>query len=86
MIGAFRVTTHQPGAVLFLLFFRELRCAVYRYFKCRHLFQPFHCTVVAILAYLRHLLRIVNTEQVIHGDIYRHHQYKLIAGRAIRRE
>ena len=82
MIGAFRVTTHQPGAVLFLLFFRELRCAVYRYFKCRHLFQPFHCTVVAILAYLRHLLRIVNTEQVIHGDIYRHHQYKLIAGRA----
>lgn len=33
--------------------------------------------VVAVFAQLRKLLRVVNTEDVVYGDVYDHHEYEL---------
>lgn len=39
--------------------------------------HPLDCPVVAVLAQLRKLLRVVNTEDVVYGDVYDHHEYEL---------
>ena len=70
------VAAYLPGAVGRLLLLRQPGRPVDGDIPFCHRLQPFHRPVVAVLADLRHLVRVVQTEDVIYSDVNRHHQYK----------
>ena len=79
MVGAFGIATHQPRGIFLAFGFGQELCTVYSDGLLADLLEPFHGTLVAVRTDLRHLLRIVDTEKMVYGDIDGHHQYQGMA-------
>ena len=79
VVGALGIATHQPRGIFLALGFGQERCAVDTDGLLADLFEPLNGTLVAVGTDLRHLLRIVDTEKMVDGDVDGHHQYQLKA-------
>ena len=60
----------------------QQRCALDGYFLCGDRLHPFHGTLIPVFPYLGELLRVVDAEDVIDGNVDDHHQHELVTLRA----
>ena len=79
MVGSLGIATHQPRGIVLALGFGQERCTIYTDGLLADLLEPFDGTLIAVGTDLRHLLRIVDAEQMIDRNVDGHHQYQLKA-------
>lgn len=83
----FAVARHEEGRQLLASLFRcHFGQSVDADHSLLNAFEPFHGAFVPVDTDLRHVVRVVDAEDVIHGDVECEHEYELIPLGSLRRE